>query len=165
MPSFGRRRAIRQVIAVSVIVAAAIVVILLVLILEGILVLPSNSPSPVTIDSVQLQIHEGNTASGLPWFGPSEINYTEAEGYPVQVVPGGSWAVDWAFENFDNHYHNITAVYPQSPFTLASTTPPLPYQVGPDADQCTLTISVQAPSTPGTTYDLVTVVVYAGTVS
>lgn len=165
MPTFGRRRAIRQVIAVAVVTAAAIVVILLVLILEGILVLPSNSPAPVTIDAVQLQIHEGDTASGLPWFGPSEVNYTEAEGYPVQVAAGGSWEVNWAFQNFDNHYHNITAVLPQSPFTLASTIPTLPYQVGPDADQCTLTISVQAPSTPGTTYDLVTVVVYSGTIS
>jgi len=165
MPAFGRRRTIRQIITVSVVAAAAIVVILLVLILEGVLVLPSNSPAPVTIDSVQLQIHQGTTANGLTWFGPSIINYTTAESYPVQVAPGGSWEVDWAFQNFDNHYHNITQVLPQSPFTLGGTTPGLPYQVGPDADQCTLTITVQAPSTAGTTYSLVTVVVYAGSVS
>jgi len=156
MPSFGRRR-FSRLLALALIAAAVVVVILLVLILGGVLVLTSNGPAPVTIDGVHLQIHEGNGTAG-PWFGPDSIYYGTAEGYPLQVAPGGTWTVNWFFVSVDPHFHNVTGVLPQGGFTRGTTQPPLPYEVGPNDDGA-LTIPLIAPSTAGATYALVTVVV------
>jgi hypothetical protein len=163
MPPLSRRK-LRRGVGIALIAATILVVVLLILIVEGFLVVPSSSPTPITITSVELKIDQGTTASGTTWFGPSYVNYTSAEGYPIQVAPGGTWTVVWTFINFDNHYHNITGVFPDSPFTLYSTSPKLAYELPPDSDQCSLAITISAPSTAGATY-AVTVVVDAGMVS
>jgi len=163
MPS-SRRRLVRRLITIGVVVVSVIVVVLLVLVVEGILVVPSNNPAPVTITSVQLEIRQGNTSSDVPWFGPGTVSYTSANGYPIDVAPGASWKVVWLFMNFDNHFHNITGVFPRTPFTLGGTEPALPDQIAPNAEGLALAMFITAPSTPGATYS-VTVVVDGGMVS
>ncbi|MGP8075553.1 MAG: hypothetical protein ACLP8Y_02290 [Thermoplasmata archaeon] len=157
----GRRR-LRRILTYAVIAVAILVVVLLALVEGGVLVLSSNSPAPVTISSVHLVISEGSTA-GTPWFGPSSINYTAAEGYPIQVSPGGSWTVVWTFFSLDTKPHNVTGVFPFSPFTLKSTMPGLPYAVAP-GDDGALAMSITAPSSAGGTY-AVTVNIDVGSVS
>lgn len=159
MSSF-RRRSVRRVLTFVIAAVAIVVVVLLALIAEGILVLPSNSPAPVTISSVQLQIDQGVTVNGDPWLGPSIINYTSAEGYPIQVAPGGTWSVAWTFINFDNVPLTISQVspHPSPPFSNPTTVPSLPYTVAAGDDDGALSIIVTAPSDPGATYSVILVV-------
>lgn len=162
----GRRTA-RRVIVYLVIAVAVIVVVLVAMIGLGVLVLPSNTPAPVTISSVHLVIEQGTTPGGAPWFGPGSINYTSAEGYPIQVTPGGTWSVVWTFINFDVHGHNITQVTagPNPPFTKPSTLPALPYAIAALDDDGLLSITVTAPSTPGATFAVTLTVYSAGSIS
>jgi apolipoprotein N-acyltransferase len=153
------------VIFLAVLVVAIVVVALVALVAEGVLVLPSNSPARVTISYVHLEILEGNSSNGYPWFGPSSINYTSAEGYPIQVAPGGTWTVVWTFINFDDVTHTVSKVTTPTPlFTIGTIQPALPYSLPAGNDHGALAIDVTAPSTPGVTYS-VTVVVDAGAVS
>lgn len=131
----NRRLARRQAITIAVAAAAVVVVVLTVLIAAGVLVLKSPSPAPVTISSVELHIIQGeNASSSEPWFGPSYINYTTADGYPKQVAPGATWEIPWTFITFYNGTREIYSVGPanstvnpdDSTFTAPSTVPALP---------------------------------------
>ena len=141
------------------VVAAAIVVVVLVgLIAGGILVLPAHTTSPVTISYVDLEIKQGNTSAGVPWLGRGFINYTEAEGFPLQVAPGGTFSIVWEnIINLDDVPHTIYKVTPNPPFTIASTVPPLPDTIAV-AGEGNLGIYVGVPSTPGATYAVTLVV-------
>jgi len=155
-----QRRKLRQWLSLGVMAAAIVVVVLLALIWGGVLVLRSNAPAPVTISSVHLVIQEQNTSTG-PWLGPWSINYTGAEGFPLQVAPGSTWSIVWeTIINFDNVSHTISKVSPTHPFTVASTLPALPLTIPADSEGGNLAIYLAAPSTPGATY-AVTVVVDA----
>jgi len=159
------RRTLRRVIFLAIVVVAVVVVVLVALVAEGVLVLPSNSPAPVTISYVHLQILEGNGSNQLPWFGPSFINYSAAEEYPIHVAPGGTWSVVWNFINFDSVAHTVSKVGTPTPlFTIGAIQPALPYTLPAGNDHGALAIDVTAPSTPGATY-WVTVVVDAGAIS
>lgn len=155
-----RRRALRRGIAIAIAVVAVIVVVLLGLIAGGILVLPAPpSPTPVTVSYVVLQIQQGNTSDGVPWFGPSPINITT--GFPLSVTPGGTFSVVWLnFFNFDSVNHTINRVTPSAPFRPVSTIPTLPFLVAYDSGDHNLQINIQAPSPGGGTY-VVTVIVTA----
>lgn len=159
-----RRRALRRWISVAIAAVAVIVVVLLGLIAGGILVLPSGpTPAPLTVSYVVIEIQQGNTSNGVPWFGPSPINITT--GFPISVAPGATWSVVWLnFFNFDSVNHTINRVTPSAPFRPVSTLPVLPYTVPYDSGDHNLQINLQAPSTPGGTY-VVTVVVTALTES
>ena len=164
MSSPGRRRALRRGLSVAIAVVAAILVVLLVLVAFGVLTLPtSHTPAPVTVLQVELVIQQGNTSSGVPWFGPSPIYFTN--GFPLQVAPGGVFSVVWSnFLNFDKYNHTINRATPNLPFTLSSTIPALPHTVAFDSEGNNLAIYLQAPSTPGDSYS-VTVIVSALTES
>jgi hypothetical protein len=168
MTSPQRRRKMRRAIAAAVVAVAALLVVLVVLVAAGVLVLPSNNPKPVTITSVTLHILQGGVSNGSGWFGPSYVNYSAATGqeYPVSVAPGGTWGVSWGFLNLDNSgaSHTIYSVTANAPFTIASTTPPMPDVIPPGSDHNTLSIVVAAPSTAGATYT-VTIIVNAETPS
>jgi hypothetical protein len=152
------RRGLRRFITIAVVVVAIVVVVLVGLVAGGVLVLPSNSPAPVTISSVHLVIQEGNTSS-VPWFGPWSINYTANEGFPLEVPSGETWSVVWAnFFNFDSVNHTIYSVTPSHPFTIAYTLPALPHIVAAASEGSNLGIYVAAPSTPGATYAVTLVV-------
>ena len=146
------RRRFRRGLAVAIAAAAVIVVVLLVLIGVGVLTLPpSHTPTPVTITRVVLEIQQGNTSSGVPWFGPSPVNFTT--GFPIQVAPGAIWSVVWEhFPNFDQYNHTINQVTPSSPFLLSSTLPTLPDHILFFSESNNLAIYMRAPSTPGGTY-------------
>jgi len=157
------RRTFRRWLAVAIAVAAVVVVVLLVLIGVGVLTIPpSHTPTPVTITKVVLEIQQGNTSGGVPWFGPSPVTFTT--GFPIQVAPGSTWSVVWEhFPNFDQYNHTISQVTPSAPFVLSSTLPALPDHIGFDSESNNLAIYMQAPSTSGGTY-VVTVIVSALTV-
>jgi len=159
-----RRRSVRRLVTFALIAAAIVVVVLVALIGLGVLVLPATQTTPVTISSVHLIVDQGQSSSGFPWFGPSSINYTSAEGYPFQVAPGHTWSVVWTFTNLDSVSHNVTQVSPSSPFTKPATQPALPYAVGPGEDGA-LSIILTAPSTPGSTYAVTLIVTVAGLIS
>lgn len=158
----ARRRRIRRALSVAVAAVAVFVVVLIALIVGGVLIIPSGSgPAPITVRYVTLVIQQGNTSSGVPWFGPSPINFTS--GFPIQVAPGANFSIVWlSFFNFDSINHTINRVSPSSPFTLVSTWPTIPYLVPYDSEGHNLAIWMKAPSTPGATY-AVTVVVTATT--
>jgi hypothetical protein len=161
-----RRRTLRRALTVGVIAAAIVVVVLLILILDGVLVLPSHSPAPVTIQAVHLLVHQGNTSGGVGWVGLGSIYWNSSNSnYPVQVAPGGSWTVVWVFQNFDKVFHNITAVLPQGGFTRGITVPPLPDQLPPNTEGLSLQIPIIAPNNPGAVYAMVTVVVVLDSIS
>lgn len=157
------RRYVRRFLTFAIIAVAVVVVVLVILIGLGTLVLPSKSSAPVTISMVHLIVQEGNTSSGVPWLGPWSINYTTAEGYPLQVSPGGTWSVAWTFFNFDYLAHTIKRATPSPPFTIASYVPGVPYTVNGGEDGG-LSMVISAPSNPGSTY-AVTLIVDVGLVS
>jgi hypothetical protein len=170
MTSPLRRRKLRRTLAVALVAAAVIVVVLVVLVAAGVLVLPSNSPKPVTITSVTLHILQGEGPNGIGWFGASYVNYSAATGndYPMTVAPGGTWGVSWSVQNFDNSSasHTIYSVVADAPFVIASTSPSMPFLVVSGLDSHTLlSITVAAPSTPGITYADVMIIVNAQTPS
>jgi hypothetical protein len=148
-----RRVSRHPLLTVSIIAAAIVVVVLVALIAFGVLVLPSNGPAAVTIQSVHLKVIEGNTSQGDPWLEPNVVNYTSAEGYPHSLAPGATWTVVWQFINFDDVSHNVTFVAPSAPFAKPAVVPSLPYGVRA-GDEGTLTMTLTAPSTPGVTYAL-----------
>jgi hypothetical protein len=158
MASF-RRQSLRRWITWAVIAAAIVVAVLVALVAGGVLVLFSNSPTPVTISSVHLVIQEDNTSSGVGWFGPWSINYTQAEGFPIQVAPGNTFSIVWEnVINFDSVPHSIYRVTSSPPFTIASTLPALAHTVPQDSGDFNLAISVGVPSSPGGTYAVTLVV-------
>lgn len=156
----GRRR--RRAIFIAVAIAAVVVVVLVALVATGVLVLPSNTPAPVTITSVHLIIEEGTTASGQPWFVPTTINMTN--GYPFQLSPGANWSVPWSSINLDVNTHSVYKVIPTSVpktspgtnftiggFATATGWVALPYQV-PGGSDFALSIYVAAPNDPGSSF-------------
>lgn len=164
-----RRRTFRRWLTYAVIAASVVVVILLILIANGTLVLPSKSPAPVTITYVHLQVLEGNTSAGYPWFGPNSTSVTFTNGFPLQVAPGGTFSVVWLHvTNFDSIPHTLKSVLwsttPSVNVTKASTIPALPDTIAPDTGESNLEFIFTAPSTPGATYS-VNAVLSAGVIS
>lgn len=159
MSSF-RRRTVRRLLTFAISAVAIVVVVLVVMIGTGVLVLPSKDPARVTISMVQLQIEQGTNPSGVGWFGMSTINYTSAEGYPIQVALGGTWSVAYTFFNLDDRPHNITMVTPspQEYFSIEGTVPALPYAIGAGEDGAISIIVTVDPSTPVATYAVILVV-------
>jgi len=147
-----RRRRFQRILGFAVAGMAVVVVVLLGLVAGGVLSLSSSSgPTPITIESVVLEIQQGTTSSGVPWFGPSPITFTT--GFPLNVNPGGNFSFVWlSFFNFDSMNHTIGAAHPSSPFVLASTWPTLPYKVPYDSEGHNLEFWLQVPSKGGGSY-------------
>jgi len=162
------RTVVRRAISIAIVAVAIFVVVLLALILGGVLVLPGHSPSPVTIRYVRLVVLEGNTSSGVPWFGPGTQSINFTLGFPIQVGPGDTYSITWSsFLNFDPVAHtfrevtwNTTPPISGSLITKATTLPALPDLVAANADDQNIEIYLTAPYTPGATY-AVTVVLNA----
>lgn len=145
-----KRRLTRgRIIGAATLVATAVVCVLLVLIAIGVLVLPTSPPRPVTVESVEWTIDQGQTAKGTGWFGASEINYTGLNGFPTHVTPGGNLVVTWLFSNFDSHSRTIVNVSVTNGFELRSTSPSLPVMVPAGEDDAYLMVTVIVPNAPG----------------
>ncbi len=138
-----------RVLGTTVAAAAGVVCVLLVLIALGYLVLPASAPSPVTVASVHWTIDQGRTLAGAGWLGPSEFNYTGANGFPYSVRPGGSFVVTWLFSNFDNRSHSIVNISAANGFAVRSTSPTLPAPVAAAEDDAYLMVTVVVPNEPG----------------
>ena len=138
-----------RIVGTAAAVAAGAVAVLIVFIAVGVLVLPSPSPSPVTVESAHWTIDEGQTSQGVGWFGPSEINYTGANGFPYSVGPGKSFVVTWQFMNYDNQSHTIVNVSVGNGFAVRAVNPSLPVTVPPAFDSGYLMVTVVVPDAPG----------------
>jgi hypothetical protein len=141
----GRRRRGNRWIWWAVGGAAVAVVAILALVLFAQQVAPPQG----TVLGAQLTITgQGDTFSGIPWFGPSEVNYTgPTNGYPFTYEAGSTFNFSVQLTNIDSRDHNISAVAIRSPFSIVSTNPRLPYSV--DArDDFLLQIEIQSPARP-----------------
>lgn len=131
----------------AVAVMAAVVVGL---VLYQVLITPS-APPKVTITSVRWNVTQGTVAGGPQgWFGPNQFNYTGADGYPLNVSPGGTFGTSWAFINYDQYNHTIRNVTANPPFRVVATQPVLPAMAPAGFDDGELLLTIQVPNTPGT---------------
>lgn len=142
----------RLVLWLGVGAVAIVLVVLVTLVAAGVLVLKPSTSATITVSEVELHILQGSLAGGGGWFGPSFINYTAAEGYPIQVAVGGSWSVSWMFDNLDNANHTVYTVGPTPPFTIAASSPALPHTVAAGADRALITFTLGVPGNATGTY-------------
>ena len=136
---------------------ALVVVVLLALIGLGVLVPAGGaSPAPVTVSYVHWTVLQGDVGnnSSEGWFGPSEVNYTKAEGYPHPVASGGTFTVSWVVSNAGGAAHTVYSATVAPPYSLLSTRPSLPVVVPAGEDTAIFTFTVRAPSDPGASIPL-----------
>jgi len=145
----------RRVLNVAVVIAAVVVALIVLLIVLGYLVLPTSPSGEVTLYGVHWEVQQGTTSGGQGWFGPSQFNYSFSEGYPVEVTPGGTVSIPWAFSNYDAVNHTVLTILVGAPYTLVGTSPSLPAVVPSGTDDAFLSVTVQAPSSPGLNTTLV----------
>jgi len=144
------KRLRRHFWTILIAIGAAVLIVLLALIAFGVLTLPGKAPPTVTIARTQVQIVQGTTASGQPWFGPSVFNITGgANGYPISLSPGQNFSIWVILQNFDTQSHTLYSAQSLTPFTLAKTIPTLPATVTAGQDDAGLQLFLIAPSTPG----------------
>lgn len=146
----GKRRGRRSKLLWGAVGVMAVVVVGLVL--YQVLV-TTSTPADVTITSVRWNLTQGNISTGQGWFGPSQFNYTLAGGYPMNVSPGKTVSISWAFVNYDTD-HTIMSVTANLPFRVVTTHPGLPALVPGGFDDGALLVSVQVPNAPGTVSSL-----------
>jgi|SRR5271157_857010 len=144
-----RRWTRRRVLNLGLAIGAVVVVILLLLVAFGYLAVPSSSVGQVTLYEIRWTVHQGTTSSGQGWFGPSQFNYSLADGYPVKVAPGETLTIPWAFSNYDVTNHTIIAILVGAPFTFVRTLPALPAVVPSGTDDAFLSVAIRAPSIAG----------------
>lgn len=144
-----RRWPRKRILQLGVVIAAVVVAALLVLIGLGYLSLPSSPPKHFEVTGVHWAIIEGTNSGGLPWFGPSQFNYSAADGYPIDIAVGGTVAIPWAFSNFDSENRTIFSVVAGAPFTVVRCNPGLPTIVPSGIDDALLSVIVQVPSASG----------------
>jgi len=140
----------RRIIGLTVVVVAAVIVLLVSFGL-GWISLPG---SQLTISSVHWTVEQGTTPSGSGWFGPSEFNFTAANGYPKQVAAGGQFTVTWLFENFDSANHTIYSILAGSPFIIRSASPTLPALIPGGSDSAEIQLTVGTPTGAGSSWVL-----------
>lgn len=146
----------RQLVQLAVAFAAGVVVILLVLVGLGILVLPTSGSAKVTVSEVQWKILQGYNSNGQGWFGPGEINETDADGLPVQVNSGGSASFTVQLLGSNRTIYSVTSA--SSGFTVTSTTPAMPC-TATGVDEFRLSATVTVPNvSSGASYVLQLVV-------
>jgi hypothetical protein len=144
-----RRGTRKRILQLGIVLAAAVVAVLLLLIAFGYLVLPSSPPNQFRVTGVHWTILEGTTPGGLAWFGPSQFNYSGADGYPVEVSVGKTVTIPWSFSSYDTVNHTIYSVVASSPFTVVNCDPSLPAIVPSGTDDALLTVTVQVPGAGG----------------
>lgn len=130
----------------------AVVVVLLVLVGVGVLrPLAGPGPGTLTVSIVHWEILEGQVGpnSSQGWFGPSQLNYTQGEGYPTSVTAGATFTISLILAVFGGENHTVFWVATQAPFTVVSCDPVLPITVSYVQDSATFFITVLAPSLSG----------------
>lgn len=123
-------------------VATVVVVVLLVMIGLGVLVLPSTPPSTITITKVVWTIQQGETSSGIGWFGPNERIANNSSGLPLRVTLGHSFTVLLPLTDLDSVNHTIQTVSVVSPFALVSTSPSVPALVISGMDDFLISVTL-----------------------
>ena len=107
------------------------------------------TPPTITVTGVELIVHQGNSSDGVPWFGPGIVNYTQASGFPRTISSGGTFGIGWTFSTFDNVSHTIYRLTVVPPFSLAYTSPQLPYAAAVGITPGELAIYLQVPKASG----------------
>lgn len=128
---------------------AVMAVVVVGLVLYQLLVTSPSPPPMVTVTSVHWNVTQGTLPSGEGWFGPSQFNYTLANGFPKNVSPGGTLFISWGFINYDSQNHTVMTVTATLPFQVVATEPGLPAMAPAGFDDGALTVSVQVPNAPG----------------
>ena len=126
--------------------AVAFVVALLDLIGLNVLVLTSTPDTTVTVKSVTLNIAEGNDSFGWGWLGNSTRTLGVNEGFPIQVVSAGTFALAFLLPIEDRYNHTAVSISAAPPFQVTRTTPSLPAQVTVGDDDWQLTVVIEVPA-------------------
>jgi hypothetical protein len=153
-----RKLARRQWWTVIVVVAVGLLIVILGLIAAGILVLPpTGPPAPVKISTVCVTWEQGKNASGNYWFGQNNYCYGDlAHNLPYSAAPGSTVVIPVEVLNYDSVSHTIYSAQVAPPFSVASTSPPLPYivtsiNVNPEGIDGGLLVYTVLPNSPGAT--------------
>jgi len=131
---------------IAVLAATIVVAALLVLIALGILVLSAPATPTVTVTGVEWHIDQGTTSRGIGWFGPSEINTTPYDGFPVSIASGHTFNVVLKLSDLDSVNHSIYSLIVGAPFTFSSSSPRLPALVSSGEDDWSMVVTVTVPT-------------------
>jgi len=103
------------------------------------------------VTEVQWTILQGtiNSSSNVGWFGPSHLNYTLAEGFPLQTAAGGTFTVALIVSDLGNQAHTVYTAVAGTPFSVVSSHPTLPVLVPAGEDDASFNFTIHTPSTPG----------------
>jgi len=149
------KRSVRsRVIRFAVIAVAVFIVILLALLALGVLVFPSAGSQTVEVTGVQWTIVQGTTSNGIGWFGPSTFNYTQVDGYPINVTVGHTVGIPWSFSNYDVVNRTIIGVVVGSPFVFVGSSPAFPVSVPSGTDDAFLSVTVRVPDQGGASLEI-----------
>lgn len=107
-----------------------------------------------TISSVHWTVEQGSTSQGSGWFGPSEFNFSAANGYPRSVPSGGQFTVTWSFENFDSTNHTVYAIFAGAPFSIVTIHPTLPLAIPGGTDSAVIELTIGSPTGAGSSWVL-----------
>ena len=91
--------------------------------------------------------------------GFSPQQFGGSDGFPITLSAGGQFRIGVALLNPDHVTHSLDAVHVAAPFTLASTSLPVPLLVPPGYDSI-LYITLDAPTSSGNFAFGVTLVSY-----
>ncbi|MHB8351553.1 MAG: hypothetical protein ACYDFT_02515 [Thermoplasmata archaeon] len=136
----GRRPLLLLVVAIGIVGAAVLAEYVL-----------TESPSArVTITGGQATFEEGRTTYGTYWLTPQQDNYSGREqGFPITVAPGTTFRIALPLSNTDTIPHTLSSVTVAGPFSVSTTSVPLPAAVPPHEDT-TFFLTLTAPSSAGT---------------
>jgi len=140
----------RKRLALPIAIAAILVVVIVVLVAFRGAIFPASSPAQsgvtATVPGLELKIVQGTTSGGIPWFGPSPVNYSASGDFPAAVASGGTFTVGWTFSNYDDVPHTIFSITVNSPYTFVATNPGLPYNAPSEGRSLHLEITFQVPA-------------------
>ncbi|HEV2317917.1 MAG TPA: hypothetical protein VGV89_10155 [Thermoplasmata archaeon] len=144
----GSRGRFWRIVIVAIVVVAGGLGIL------GYLLL-SSPLAKVTVSGGTVTIEEGQGPHGW-WFSPPHRNVS-GSGYPLSLSGGATFQVPIVLANTDTANHSVSSVEVASPFSVVSSSSPLPATVAGLSDT-TLVLTLKAPLSAGTYSFNVTVI-------
>ena len=144
----GSRGRFWRYVAVLIVVVAGGLGILSYLVL-------SSPLSMVTVKGGTVHLEEGQGPHGW-WFNPPQ-RALGGSGYPLLLPGGGTFQVPVDLANSDSASHNVSSVEVAAPFSLVSTSVPLPAPI-PGFSDTNLVLTLGAPDSAGSYSFNVTIV-------
>jgi hypothetical protein len=126
------------------------VVVLIVIVAGGLGILSylllATPLAKVTVTGGTVNFEEGQGAHGW-WFSPPHRS-VNGSGYPLSLSGGGTFQVAVDLANSDSTSHSVSSVEVASPFSIVSTSTPLPATV-PAFSDTSITLELKAPTSAG----------------